>query len=51
VVILKVKPVVSDEYIRKGLEKSLPIRHHGLIPENEKAVQIGKEIIKQLHSI
>jgi len=45
---LKVKPVVSSEYIRKGLEKSLPKRHHALIPDNEKAVEIGKEIIRQL---
>lgn len=48
---LKVKPVVSDEYIRKGLEKSLPKRHHALIPENEKAVNVGKEIIKPIHTI
>jgi 2-oxoglutarate ferredoxin oxidoreductase subunit gamma len=45
---LKVKPVVSSEYIHKGLEKSLPKRHHNLIPDNEKAVEIGKEIIRQL---
>ena len=48
---LKVKPIVSSEYIRKGLEKSLPQRHHNLIPENEKAVEIGKEIIKQIQSV
>ena len=46
---LKIKPVVSSEFIRKGLEKSLPKRHHALIPDNEKAVEIGKEIIKQIH--
>ena len=45
---LKIKPVVSSEFIRKGLEKSLPKRHHNMIPENEKAVEIGKNIIKQL---
>jgi 2-oxoglutarate ferredoxin oxidoreductase subunit gamma len=43
-----VKPVVSSEFIHKGLEKSLPKRHHNLIPDNEKAVEIGKEIIKQI---
>ena len=43
---LKLKPIVSDEYIRKGLEKSLPMRHHSLIPENEKAIEIGKKLIK-----
>lgn len=43
---LKVKPVVTTEFIRKGLEKSLPKRHHGLIPENEKAISIGADLIK-----
>lgn len=42
---LKVKPIVSMETVHKGLEKSLPARHHILIPENEKAIETGKEII------
>lgn len=46
---LKLKPIVQPEYIHKGLEKSLPKRHHGLIPENEKAIEKGKEIIKAFH--
>lgn len=46
---LKLKPIVADEYIRKGLEKSLPARHHGLIPDNEKAIKIGMELIKPVH--
>jgi 2-oxoglutarate ferredoxin oxidoreductase subunit gamma len=45
---LKVKPVVSSEYIKKGLEKSLPQRHHGLIPDNLAAVDIGKDIIQSI---
>jgi 2-oxoglutarate ferredoxin oxidoreductase subunit gamma len=45
---LKIKPVVSLEFIRKGLEKSLPKRHHALIPENEKAIKVGMEIINQI---
>lgn len=48
---LKIKPIVNDEFIRKGLEKSLPKRHHGMIPDNEKAVHIGKEIIKAVHTL
>jgi 2-oxoglutarate ferredoxin oxidoreductase subunit gamma len=44
---LKLKPIVQPEYIHKGLEKSLPKRHHGMIPENEKAIAKGKEIIKE----
>jgi 2-oxoglutarate ferredoxin oxidoreductase subunit gamma len=48
---LKLKPVVSSEFLHKGLEKSLPKRHHDLIPDNEKAIQIGKEIIQTLHEV
>ncbi|HEY4800536.1 MAG TPA: 2-oxoacid:acceptor oxidoreductase family protein [Bacteroidia bacterium] len=43
---LKLKPLISPEYMRKGLEKSLPTRHHNTIPENEKAIEVGKEAIK-----
>ncbi|MDR1739317.1 MAG: 2-oxoacid:acceptor oxidoreductase family protein [Bacteroidales bacterium] len=46
---LKVKPLVQPEYVRKGLEKSLPARHHNLIPDNEKAIEAGKELIKLEH--
>jgi len=45
---LKVKPVVKTDNIRKGLEKSLPARHHGMIPENEKAVMKGMELIEAI---
>lgn len=43
---LKIKPVVQPEFIHKGLEKSLPARHHNMIPENETAIEKGKDIIK-----
>ncbi len=46
---LKLKPIVKMENIRKGLEKSLPSRHHKLIPENEKAVTIGQDLIQPVH--
>ncbi|MGE5382628.1 MAG: 2-oxoacid:acceptor oxidoreductase family protein [Omnitrophica WOR_2 bacterium] len=46
---LKIKPVVQPEFIHKGLEKSLPLRHHNMIAENEKAIEKGKEIIKALY--
>jgi 2-oxoglutarate ferredoxin oxidoreductase subunit gamma len=46
---LKLKPLVAPEYIHKGLQKSLPARHHALIPENEKAIEIGKELLKAYH--
>jgi len=48
---LKLKPIISPEYIHKGLEKSLPSRHHSMIPDNEKAIEIGKEIIQLVHSV
>ena len=47
---LKLKPLIDPEYMRKGLEKSLPTRHHGMIPENEKAIALGKEIVHQVHA-
>jgi len=46
---LKIKPIIGEKFIEKGLQKSLPKRHHNLIPENIKAVEIGKEIIKPYH--
>jgi 2-oxoglutarate ferredoxin oxidoreductase subunit gamma len=42
---LKLKPIVDMEFIHKGLEKSLPARHHVMIPENEKAIETGKGLI------
>ena len=46
---LKVKPIITGEMLEKGLKKSLPERHHHLIPDNIKAVEIGKEILKPYH--
>jgi hypothetical protein len=34
--------------LKKGLEKSLPTRHHGLIPDNMEAIFVGKEIIQKV---
>jgi 2-oxoglutarate ferredoxin oxidoreductase subunit gamma len=48
---LKLKPIVNEEFIQKGLEKSLPKRHHGLIPDNIKAIHIGRELVKTIHEI
>jgi 2-oxoglutarate ferredoxin oxidoreductase subunit gamma len=45
---LKIKPIVGDDYLKKGLEKSLPERHHSLIPSNMEAISIGKDIIKKI---
>lgn len=48
---LKYKPIIQEEFMRKGLEKSLPERHHKLIPENLKAIAIGGKIIKEYHTL
>jgi 2-oxoglutarate ferredoxin oxidoreductase subunit gamma len=39
---LKAKPIVKIENVRRGLEKSLPERHHKLIPMNIEALEIGE---------
>lgn len=44
---LKVKPVVSIESIMQGLKKSLPARHHHMLPENEAAIIRGMEIVSK----
>lgn len=45
---LKIKPVVALENVIKGLKKSLPERHHKMIPENENALHRGMEIIRKI---
>lgn len=47
---LKVKPVVKMENVINGLKKSLPERHHHLIPMNEKAINRGMDIIIPVES-
>lgn len=46
---LQKKSVVKMENVIKGLKKSLPERHHSLIPMNEKAIQEGMNQIKDLN--
>lgn len=45
--LLKVCPVVSTEGLHSALFKSLPERHHGLIPLNMQAVDEGMKIIEK----
>src|SRR5574344_687749 len=45
---LKVKPIVTMENVVKALEKSLPTRHHNLIPMNKEAILKGMEIVKKI---
>ncbi len=44
--LLKVLPVVSLKSVLKALHKTLPERHHHLIPLNEEALQKGMETIE-----
>ena len=43
--LLKVAPVVSAKGVEKALHKTLPVRHHDLIPLNMQAVEEGAKII------
>jgi len=45
---LKVKPIVDMDGVIKGLKKSLPARHHHMIPMNEKALQKGMDIVEKV---
>lgn len=46
--LLKIHPVVKIESVLSALRKTLPERHHHLIPKNEEAIRKGMEIIKKL---
>ena len=43
--LLKIRPIVTIESVIKALRKTLPERHHKLIPMNEEAIRKGMEII------
>ncbi len=45
--LLKIKPMVTLENVLLGLKKSLPERHHKLIPMNEQAILKGMESIEK----
>ncbi len=44
--LLKVRPIVTLDNVLKGLRKTLPERHHNLIPANEAALRKGMELIE-----
>ena len=48
---LKVKPIINLDNLEKGLKKSLPARHHNLIPMNIEAVQTGMAELKTIHQL
>ena len=46
---LKVRPIVTMDYVKVGLKKSLPERAWKTLPDNEKAIEHGGEIITLVH--
>lgn len=46
--LLKVCSIVSTDGLNKALYKTLPERHHGLIPLNMEAVEAGGQIIEKV---
>jgi 2-oxoglutarate ferredoxin oxidoreductase subunit gamma len=46
--VLKLAPIVRMESVLAGLKKSLPERHHKLLPMNEQAILRGMELIKKV---
>jgi 2-oxoglutarate ferredoxin oxidoreductase subunit gamma len=48
---LKIHPVVKMENVHRGLQKSLPKRHHHLIPLNEKAIIVGMDKVKIIQDV
>lgn len=48
---LKMKPIVTMENVVAGLKKSLPERHHKLIPMNEQAINKGMEAVEIINKL
>ena len=46
--LLKICPIVSSDSVVKALYKTLPERHHSLIPMNEQAIKEGMDIIEKM---
>lgn len=44
--LLELRPVVDTEAVIKALRKTLPERHHHLIPVNEQAIEKGRSLVK-----
>ncbi len=48
---LKIKPLVEMDNVIKGLKKSLPERHHKLIPLNQQAILRGQEVVEEIQKV
>lgn len=44
--LLQARNLVPEDAVIRGLKKTLPERHHHLIPLNQEAIQRGKELVK-----
>lgn len=45
--LLALRPVVPIDAVIKGLKKTLPERHHHLIPLNQQAIDKGMQLVKK----
>ena len=43
---IAIRPILKLEYVVEGLKKSLPERHHKLIPLNRQGILAGMELVK-----
>lgn len=43
--LLKLAPMVDIDAVVRGLEKTLPERHHNLIPQNREAIRLGQSLV------
>lgn len=44
--LIKARPMVAVESVIKGLKRTLPERHHNMLPMNEEALRKGMELIQ-----
>lgn len=44
--LLNARGLLSNDAVARGLKKTLPERHHGLIPLNIEAISKGRELVK-----
>jgi len=45
---IAIRPILKLENVVEGLKKSLPERHHKLIPLNQQAISAGMELVKKI---
>jgi 2-oxoglutarate ferredoxin oxidoreductase subunit gamma len=43
--LVKLVPIISPQTLLVALKDTLPKRHHGLIPLNEKAIEMGMSLV------